>query len=221
MGGGAKWTVGAALLLGAFAVAVGCAPPSVGELPSGNAHDTSDSSDDDDSTPEPTSKVSSAEKTKSADLPSTKDAGSDAAPATPPCTESGAVQFGGHCYFALATPVSWDDAKTACAGKSAHLATFTSSSEAALANAIDQGDERWIGLRRPDGSATGDSAFVWVTNEPRNGFANWDADKKEPDNGCPSCNNGAIPAECARVLTNGQWADDSCAATHPALCERD
>jgi hypothetical protein len=217
MGGVYQWIAGAALLIGAFAVA--CAPPSVGELPTGSANDTPSSSDDDDAAPEPTSKVSSAEKTKSADLPSS-DAGSDAAPATLPCTESGAVQSGGHCYFALATPVSWDDAKAACAAKSAHLATFTSANEAALANAVDQTDERWIGLRRPDGSPTGDSSFTWVTNEPRNGFANWDADKKEPDNGCPTCTNGQ-PAECARVLTNGQWADDSCAATHPALCERD
>lgn len=213
------------LLLAAFAVVAGCSAPAIGLEPdvssdgSSKSHASSGDDEDDDSDndlDESTSSTSSAEQAPSSVSTTSADGGTKG-PVT--CTESGAVQFGGHCYFALTSALSWDDAKTACAATGAHLATLTTQSEENIAEALDKTDERWIGLRRPTGSAVADASYVWVTSEPRS-FADWVAAKSEPDGSCPTCSNNS-QAECARVLTSGGWADDACSVKHSALCERE
>jgi hypothetical protein len=146
------------------------------------------------------------------------DAGHDSA-APKECKEEGAVQAGGHCYFALTAPASWEGALNACAALGAHLATLTSAAEQTTAAALLPTEERWIGLRRPVGSTISDASYAWETGEPR-GFANWAASRNEPDGSCPTCN-GGVTAECGRLLATGEWADDACTVQHPAICERD
>jgi hypothetical protein len=201
-------------------VVVGCAAPSIGEEPSG----ADVPADHGASTPSGTASQSQAQHsatTRSAPLP-VGDAGTDAAPAVAsvPCTETGAVPSGGHCYFALATPKSWDDALTACAGSSAHLVTITSTVEQTVVEGLLPTEERWIGLRRPSGSAVADASYAWATGEPRGGFQQWSTARSEPDGSCPTCTT-AGSAECGRILGDDTWADDACTTPHPFVCERE
>lgn len=213
---------GSALLLAAFAV--GCSAPSIGEEAnsasdeSTSHHNSSsdtgdDDDDDDDSTSEKSSSVSSADEAPTTTVKTTADAGTTG-PIT--CTESGAIQFGGHCYFTLSTPATWDDAKTACTAVGAHLATLTSASEEAVGEALDKSEDRWIGLSRPTGSAANNASYVWVTNEPRGSFADWTSN--EPNGNGSSGTSG--PAQCTRLESGGGWADEVCAVKHTPLCER-
>jgi hypothetical protein len=209
-----------ALVLATLAVAVGCAAPSIGEEPQGLSDDASEKpASSAKAAPAPTATVpAQAAVNRSAPVLVSPDAGAEAA-APVPCTEASGVPFHGHCYFALDTASSWDDAQAACASSGAHLATLTTAAEQTAAAAIVQTVDRWIGLRRPTGAAVVDASYAWVTSEPR-GFANWSASQNEPDGSCPTCT-VAGTAECARVQTNGTWADDACAVKHPALCERE
>ncbi len=103
----------------------------------------------------------------------------------------------GHCYFALDTPLVFDDATRACAARAAHLVTVSSSSELASpplafatagADAGEAGRTYWIGLTQltPD---TGLQRYLAVATEP--GFA--------PPARCPGCygNVGAMMSPSA------------------------
>jgi hypothetical protein len=206
--------VGAVAIAVAFSVA--CDPPPIGEepLPDEAATESPQQS----STPA----ASHTATTRAAPLPTQEDAGPDVAapPPPPPCTEAGAIQAKGHCYFALSAPQTFDAALASCNSAGAHLVTLSDAVEQTTVATLLPTDERWIGLRRPTGSPVADASYVWTTGEPRS-FQNWSTSKNEPDGSCPTCNNGAIPAECGRMIATGEWADDSCSAQHPALCERD
>jgi hypothetical protein len=134
------------------------------------------------------------------------------------CTETGAVQAQGHCYFGLAK-ASFDNAAAACTAVGAHMVTIGDATEQTSVASILATDERWIGLRRPAGSAVADASYAWINNEPRN-FQNWAAAKNEPDGSCPTCT-VAGQAACGRILTTGEWADDDCTVEHPVICERE
>lgn len=229
-----KVWAGRALIAAGFAVVVGCTAPTIGLEPGSTTNESDSSGDDDDSTTTSKKKhvQTSGDDDDDDDNTTTVPTGTTTVTATDagakadaaaPCTDSGAISFNGHCYFALTTSMSFTDAQTACAAANgAHLATLTSAAEESAASAIDSGNERWIGLRRQPGTAANDASYAWVTPEPRNGFSNWDQAKNEPDGSCPNCGNTGHDAECARELSNGAgWADDDCTATHQALCERD
>jgi hypothetical protein len=134
------------------------------------------------------------------------------------CPETGGVQGKGHCYFGLAKS-SFDSGVTACNAAGAHLATIADASEQTLVASILSTEERWIGLRRPPGSAIADASYTWITGEPRT-FQNWSVSRKEPDGSCPTCT-VAGQAECGRLLSTGEWADDDCGVAHPVICERE
>ncbi len=125
-----------------------------------------------------------------------------------PCTETGALQFGGHCYFLVTTPASAQAAQTTCTGSAAHLVTLTQSGEQTAVAALGAGTERWIGLFRMNGQPI-DANYAWVTNEPRAGFSDWS----------PGEPNGS--GQCVRLLATGLWADDNCQNTHAFICERE
>lgn len=138
------------------------------------------------------------------------DAGPDAR--LPACTESGAVLALGHCYFGLAANQSWDAAKASCEAAGAHLVTITSAAEQTVAAGFASGKERWIALRRPNGSAANDASYTWSTGEARGGFSSWASN--EP--------NGS--GECVRLTNGGSWGDTSCnggGGGRSGLCERD
>jgi hypothetical protein len=208
----------------ALGVGAGCTPAAFGDEPGGGQSTKGDDDDDDDdnsstssTSSTATSHASSTATTRSAPLPE-EDAGAEAA-TPPPCTESGAIQAQGHCYFALSTSQSWDAALAACKAANAHLVTINGAIEQTTVATLLPNQERWIGLRRPHGSLVSDVSYTWSTGEPRS-FQDWSTAKKEPDGSCPTCS-GGTSAECVRMIADGTWADDACGVSHPALCERD
>jgi hypothetical protein len=134
----------------------------------------------------------------------------DGADAAAPCTEPGAVTFMGHCYFALGSNRTSAAATTACTAASAHLVTITSAAESSAIAGVGSGVDRWIGLSRDAAAPAVDASYLWITGEPRAGYANWTAG--EP--------NGS--GTCVRMKAGGvQWGDDVCTTAHDAVCERE
>lgn len=126
------------------------------------------------------------------------------------CTETGALTYTGHCYFAVTGNFDFDGAKALCITKGAHLATITSTGERDVVRQVGNARERWIGLSRPSASSASDASFQWITAEPRAGFADWSTG--EP--------NGS--GLCARLHTGiSDWGDDPCSNGRDALCERE
>ncbi len=124
-----------------------------------------------------------------------------AAPDAGACTDAEGKVFGGHCYFPVG-PTNWNNARTICAGRSAHLVTITSAAEEAFVETLRPGADRWIGFRR-----TG-AMFEWITGEAAS-YTKWATG--EP--------NGS--GECARLRADNAWADQNCVQSEVALCERD
>jgi hypothetical protein len=136
--------------------------------------------------------------------------GSDASDAAIPCTEIGAVSFGGHCYFALGSTNSFAAASTACTTLGAHLVTISSSAESTAVTPISTSVDRWMGLSKNTSDPATDASYHFVTGEARGGYSNWS--RAEP--------NGS--GDCVRMKAGGvQWADDACTNLHDAICERE
>lgn len=133
----------------------------------------------------------------------------DAAPeAGVPCTETGAIQYGGHCYFLVSTTQNFNAAKSGCTGAGAHLVTITTAGEQAAVIALGTGTERWIGLYRNGGPAK-DAMYTWITGEGRNGFSAWS----------PGEPNGT--GQCGTLLATGLWNDEDCTISLASICERE
>jgi hypothetical protein len=133
------------------------------------------------------------------------DAPTDTAPS---CTETGAVMFGGHCYFYLSATKSWNDAKAACesASPGAHMVTITSAAEDAVVKAFTTADV-WIGLSRDVVSLLAKASFKWITTEAQS-YDGWRTG--EP--------NGS--GLCARETSSG-WRDEACDQLYGVVCERE
>jgi hypothetical protein len=145
----------------------------------------------------------------STDAPGATDGG-DASDAAIPCTEVGAVSFGGHCYFALGTTNDFDAASSACMAVSAHLVTISSSAESTAVTPISTSVDRWMGLSKNAADPATDASYQFITGEPRGTYSNW----------YPGEPNGS--GNCVRMKAGGvQWADDDCANLHDAICERE
>ena len=135
------------------------------------------------------------------------DAGPSDVASEAPASCGGAVELGGHCYFAASTQGTFDATRAACAAAGAHLVTIGSAAEQAAIQPISGGQERWIGLARTsDAGVTDAAAFAWITGEPST-FAHW----------TPGEPNGSGP--CVRMKTDGTWADQTCATSLAAICE--
>jgi hypothetical protein len=126
----------------------------------------------------------------------------DTAPDAVACTDAEGRVFGGHCYFPVG-PTNWNNARTICLGRTAHLVTITTAAEEAFVETMRPGIDRWIGLRR-----VGAAAFTWTTGEAI-GYTKW----------APGEPNGS--GECARLRNTNEWADQNCNSTEVAICERD
>jgi hypothetical protein len=128
------------------------------------------------------------------------------------CTEVGGVlsQVNGHCYFALATAVSFPTALTACPAGT-HLATLDEIAESEAGALATGGVDAWIALR----AAITQGLYSWavgsdIFNSMRyHGFA---AD--EP-------NESGTPPLCARITPTQGWKDRSCDELYVPLCERE
>ena len=139
-----------------------------------------------------------------------QDTGADAAPeadAAVPCTETGSIVYGGHCYFPVATTQDFNTAKTACTNAGAHLVTITTGGEQTAVQALGTG-ERWIGLFRTNGPPK-DQTYTWITGEARNGYADW----------APGEPNGT--GQCGTLLGTGLWNDEDCTQSLASICERE
>jgi hypothetical protein len=145
------------------------------------------------------------------EIPPFVDAGKpvDAGMGTLECLSLHGIVFKGHCYFTVAAG-AWD--QNACDAQGAHLATLTAADEQAAAATVSPGQERWIGLRRRNGSPRDPTSFEWVTGEPLS-YDNWAnyGSTREP--------NGT--GDCVRLLTAGTWADNDCSERFPVLCEHE
>lgn len=131
----------------------------------------------------------------------------DTAPVSPaPCAEPGGrVDPGtGRCYFMPSmSAMIWPDARVACEGRGAHLATLTSPAEQAFALSLLGTEELWIGLYR-----TGTGPWQWVTGEPAS-FMAWAP--LEPDE----------PSDGSARLSGDGWHDTDVRRRFLTLCERD
>jgi hypothetical protein len=158
--------------------------------------------------------ASSDRSTDASDAPSTDGPGatdgSDASDAAIPCTEIGAVSFGGHCYFALGSTNSFAAASSGCTNLGAHLVTISSSAESSAVTPIITNVDRWMGLSKNASDPATDASYQFVTGEARGGYSNWS----------PGEPNGS--GDCVRMKAGGsQWADDGCTNLHDAICERE
>lgn len=132
-----------------------------------------------------------------------------AADAPVACTETGAILYGGHCYFRVSAAQDFNTAKTACTNAGgAHLVTITTAGEQAAVIALGSGTERWTGLFRSGGAAK-DAFYAWITGESRNGFSAWS----------PGEPNGT--GQCGTLLGTGLWNDEDCAMSLASICERE
>jgi collectin sub-family protein 10 len=125
-----------------------------------------------------------------------------------PCTETGAIMFGGHCYFLVSTTQTQAAAATNCGSTAAHLVTITDANEQAAVIVLGTGTERWTDLFRNGGPAK-DQNYKWLTGEARNGYEAWS----------PGEPNGT--GQCATLLATGLWNDQDCTLSLASICERE
>jgi hypothetical protein len=120
----------------------------------------------------------------------------------------------GSCYMFFASPLSWDQARVACAALGGHLAALTSLTENELASRIALAEDVWIGA----GDQFSENSFVWVTGEPF-AFDHWRSG--EPNNGGDSGEDCAVAEGENNVPGEGcLWDDRDCDTPSSYLCER-
>ncbi|GAC1580159.1 MAG: hypothetical protein NVS3B20_11050 [Polyangiales bacterium] len=131
------------------------------------------------------------------------------------CLEPSGKVFGGHCYFSLATKLSWFDARDACANSlpPSHLVTITSDPEQTFVQTIASSiavkpSDRWIGLRAPT-PTTSKAAFTWIAPDDPSSYDHW----------LPGEPNG--DGECVRLEQDYHWGDFACATKFASICERE
>ncbi|HUH03465.1 MAG TPA: C-type lectin domain-containing protein [Kofleriaceae bacterium] len=130
-----------------------------------------------------------------------------------PCVEGDDRIVGGttgSCYFYVATPTTWLDAKAACEALGAHLVVSTSAGEntdfSALAGLLDV----WAG----GNDIAEEALWVWVTGELM-GYTNWRSG--EPND------YGTTGEDCMVIEgdNGGLWDDRPCASSYGYICERE
>lgn len=131
-------------------------------------------------------------------------AGSDAAPDALACSAP-FTQYPTGCYLPLATSLTWDDAREACAAMGSDLAIITSDTENDQLIAIAAAERSWIGLT----DRVVELSFVWVDGTPL-GYDAWSAG--EPNSDLRDCVELAV--------TPRVWNEESCAQLRASICER-
>jgi len=159
-----------------------------------------------------------AESSGDAGTPAPADAGPGSS-----CVQGASLGLDQRCFALIATPSTWQDARTACqakgtgwdlttihsAARNRFLATFLGTVTDAWVGASDtqtEGVWRWLG----------DSGAFWngtATGSPvGNAFVSW-AGGTNPEP------NGGEASDCLRLRAGGVWADLQCTTPFAAICE--
>ncbi len=126
----------------------------------------------------------------------------------------------GHCYYKIATAVTWASARSACQANGDYLAVITSAAEQAIVQSANGGSNSWIGA---SDSPAGE--WRWQTGE-MSGLQFWQGDNTGvATNGMYTNWDGSQPStlsKCVRVSsTNGRWSWNNCGASLGYMCERE
>jgi hypothetical protein len=156
--------------------------------------------------------------------------------ANPPtsCAElnSSSVEFDGHCYLRVNSPITWRLAKAACEALNAHLVTISSEgrtqeqfdAENAFVWQLAGMMDVWIGLsdgRQDTENGDGNPPFTWVTGEPFS-MNHWGGE--EPNHYQKDCPDGSACWEHCVFMwqdRSGEWNDEVCAFEKQYICEWD
>ncbi|WP_417913420.1 lectin-like protein [Candidatus Electronema sp. TJ] len=114
----------------------------------------------------------------------------------------------GHSYQRFSSPLTWSEAKAACAALGGYLATVTSPEEQKYVTS--KGANAWLGAT----DEVQDGTWRWITGEPCN-WTNWNSG--EPN----ECDGGE---DFLQLWPNGTWNDNGGPgggkdATLPYICE--
>lgn len=150
------------------------------------------------------------------------------------CAElnSSSVEFDGHCYLRVNSPITWRLAKAACEALNAHLVTISSEgrtqeqfdAENAFVWQLAGMMDVWIGLsdgRADTENGDGDPPFAWVTGEPFT-MNHWGGE--EPNHYQKDCPEGGACWEHCTFMwqeRDGEWNDEVCAFQKQYICEWD
>jgi len=126
-------------------------------------------------------------------------------------------------YFRCSAPLAWDEAKASCEAAGLQLVRVEDQAEND-ALAAGTSEDTWIGASdvaiEADWRWTDGTAFWSGTEDGASVSGRYEAWASgalpQPDNTTP---NGMTNADCALMDTDGAWADRSCIASHPYLCE--
>lgn len=145
----------------------------------------------------------------------------DASPAGLPCAAPQSLGPNGDCFTAVATLLSWADARQACRdlGDGWDLASIRSASVNTFVSSLLAG-EAWIGAadqtREGNWRWVSDGALFWrgladAGSSLNDAYVNWSG--SEPNDNRNS--------DCARIVPeqNGVWADLECGELRAAVCE--
>jgi hypothetical protein len=117
------------------------------------------------------------------------------------------VQASGARYAIISTPMTWSEAQSACNALGMDFATFPSQATATEVHsqvvAALNISGYWIGAT--DSALEG--AWRWTSGQSLL-YGNWTSG--EP--------NGGTIENCLLVSSSGQWVDQSCQTSFPALC---
>jgi Lectin C-type domain len=127
-------------------------------------------------------------------------------------------------YFRCSAPLDWAEARASCEASGLQLVRIEDQNEND-ALAAGTAEDTWIGAsdvategdwRWTDGTAfwSGTSSGDAVSGR----YEAWTSGAlPQPDNTTPS---GMTNADCALIDADGAWADRSCSAAHPYVCEQ-
>jgi hypothetical protein len=124
------------------------------------------------------------------------------------CAPCATLVWGGHTYLACSTPLSWNDARSACRERGYRLASVESLEEALYLDTAIAGNA-WIGAT----DANVEDVFTWDNGSTAT-FSHWHP--KEP-------NDETHDQNCVEIVHGGpnlgRWNDNACTILNDWLCE--
>jgi hypothetical protein len=125
--------------------------------------------------------------------------------ATATANDDGSVEFAGHQYRLVETPMAWHEAAAHCDGIGGHLVTINSQAENDFVWGQFGDYYHWLGAT--DEECEGE--WRWVTEEPFD-YSNWAPG--EPNNCCPPTHCGGDECTAEHYLawaspSDGRWND--------------